>query len=225
MPDGMGWAAAEAPKHQNFVLAAGVISGTLFALVMALLAYRVAHPLARLLFLLFAVCSFQDALPYAFWNSVFPRPPGDFGRILLDLQDEWLRWTCVFGFGFAYLAATVACNIAIFRNLQSILGATTNAHIAIVAYGLIGLGGGVAWFGFDWNQVIEDVGRIPQFVGAGLQLAMAPLLMAVRRREIASTVSPLGWTLAIAAAWVTAAISLVVLLFRLQHGVYWAAKV
>ena len=89
MPDGMGWAASSAPDHENIVLAGGVVAGVLAGVILLLLASRMTHPLARMTCLLFAVCSLEDATSYAFWNSVFPRPPGDFGRILLDLQLEW----------------------------------------------------------------------------------------------------------------------------------------
>lgn len=222
MPDGMGWAAAWAPGHGNIVLAAGVVAGVLFGIVLLLLAFWFVHPLARMTCLLFAACTLQDAIPYAFWNSVFPRPPGDFGRILLDLQLDWVRWTCVIAFGAAYLAATVGCSVALFRCFESILGRLTKLQAIVLAWLFFGLGGGLACFGFDWNQVIQDIGRLPQYVGAGLQLAIAPLLVAIRKKKLeAIEVSPRCWTAAITISLLAAGVLVVVLLLWLQHGVYW----
>lgn len=225
MPDGMGWAAVSAPRFENAVLAAGVVAGMAFGIVMLLLAHQFTHPLVRMTCLLFAVCSLEDATPYAFWNSLFPRPPGDFGRILLDLQSEWLRWSLVLGFGAAYVAASVGLNISIFRCFESLLGRLTKIQAIILAWVFFGLGGGIAWFGFDWNQVIQDVGRLPQFVGAGLQLAIAPILVATREKEPAPvSVSNRCWVVSIASAWLTAGVFVAVLFLWLQHGVSWNWK-
>jgi large-conductance mechanosensitive channel len=225
MPDGMGWAAAYSPDHPNLVLASGVIAGVAFGLLMVSLAYNLVHPIVRLTCLLFATCSLQDALPYAFWNSVFPRPPGDFGRILLDLQSEALRWLLVIGFGIAYLAASLGCNLALFRTVQSVVGRLTKTQAAVLAYGVFGIGGGITWFGFDWNQLIEGIGRLPQFVGAGLQLATAPLLVAICKHDAQQiTVPARVWTVAIATAWFVAAALIFVLVAWLQHGVYWSTR-
>ena len=222
MPDGMGWAASSAPEHENIVLAGGVVAGVLFGTVLLWLAFRLVHPLARMTCLLFAFCSLVDATPYAFWNSVFPRPPGDFGRILIDLQLEWVRWAFVVAFGSAYIATTVGCNIAIFRCFESILGRLTKLQAVVLAWGFFGLVEGIAWFGFDWNQLIQDVGRLPQFVGAGLQLAIAPVLVVIRKNELeAVKVTSRCWTISIASAWLAAGLLVVVLLWWLQHGVYW----
>ncbi len=221
MPDGMGWAAASAPKFENTVLAAGVVAGMVFGIVMLLLAYRITHPLARMACLLFAVCSLEDATPYAFWNSLFPRPPGDFGRILLDLQYEWLRWLLVVGFGAAYVATSIGCSVAIFRCFESLLGRLTKVQAIIWAWAF-GLGGAIAWFGFDWNQLIQGIGRLPQFAGAGLQLAIAPVLVATRAKDPGTVrVSNRCWVVSIASAWLTAGLLVAVLFLWLQHGVSW----
>ncbi|MFH1107963.1 MAG: M50 family metallopeptidase [Planctomycetota bacterium] len=222
MPDGMGWAVSSAPKSENIVLAGGVIVGMAFGLFLLPLAYRFTHPLARMTCLLFAVCSFEDAAPYVFWNSVFPRPPGDFGRILLDLQSEWLRWSLVVGFGTAYIATSVGCSIAVFRCFESLLGCLTKVQAIILAWVFFGLGGGIAWFGFDWNQLIQDVGRLPQFAGAALQFAIAPILVATRGKERpAISVSNRCWVVSITSAWFAAGLLVAVLLLWLQHGLFW----
>lgn len=223
MPDGMGWAASSAPGHENIVLAAGVGAGMLFGLIVAWLTTRLVHPLARMTCLLFAACSLEDATPYAFWNSVFPRPPGDFGRILQDLQLEWLRWTLIVAFGAAYVVTTVGCNIAIFKCLESLLGALTRLQAIVIACLFFGLGGGIAWFGFDWNQLIENVGRLPQIVGAIMQIAMAPILVAIRRQELeAFAVSRGCWAVMISSACAAAGLLVMGLVYWLQHGVYWS---
>lgn len=222
MPDGMAWAAAWAPNHTNAVLAAGVAAGVLVGIILLLVATRLAHPLARMACLLFAFCSLEDATPYAFWNSLFPRPPGDLGRILMDLQGESLRWSLVIGFGCAYLATTVGCTIALFRCFESLVGSLTKLQASLLAWVFFGLGGGITWFGFDWNQLIQDVGRLPQFVGAGLSIAIAPVLVAIRKTKLeAITVSSRCWTLCIVSAWAAAALLVVVLLVWLRHGVHW----
>ncbi len=222
MPDGMGWAAAWSDKHQNSVHAAGVVAGVLAGLIMLLLAVRLAHPLARMACLLFAICSFEDATSYAFWNSLFPRPPGDFAKILLDVHSELLRWSLVSGFGLAYLASTIGLNVMLFRCMESILGPLSRKRAILIAWVFFGLGGGAAWFGFDWNQLIQDIGRVPQFVGAGIQLAIAPLLVAVRRHAFASaTVSKRCWVFSIGGAWLTTAVLVILLVAWLRHGVSW----
>lgn len=224
MPDGMGWATSWAPGHQNIVLAAGVGAGILFGALFLLLAFRLVHPLARMACLLFAVYSLANATSYAFWNSVFPRPPGDFGRILNELQLESVRWAFIFAFGAAYLATTIGCNIAIFRCFESLLGRLTRRQAVILAWLFFGIGGGIANFTFDWNQLTQDVGRVPQLVGAGLELAIAPVLVAMRRRELtAFDVSRRSWAIAIASAWFAAGLLIVALLVWLQHGVYWGS--
>ena len=225
MPDGMGSATAEAEGHQNLVLAAGVLAGTGFGIALLLLARWVTHPLAKMVCLLFAFSSLEDATPYAFWNSAFPRPPGDFGRILLDLQSAELRWSLVVGSGVAYVASTIGCNIAIFRCFESLLGRLTRIQAIMLAWVFFGFVGGVAWFGFDWNLLIQDVGRVPQYVGASLQFAIAPLLVATRKRElVAVSVSNRCWAGSIASAWLVAGSLVVVLQSWLRHGVSWTGE-
>ncbi len=225
MPDGMGWAASSAPGRENIVLAAGVVAGVLFGIGLLTVAFRLDHPLARMTCLLFAVCSLEDAIPYAFWNSVFPRPPGDWGRILIDLQLEWVRWTLVVAFGAAYLATVGGGGIALFRCFESLSGGLTKLQAVVFAWIFFGLGGGIGWFLFDWNQLIQEVGRLPQFVGAGLQFAVAPVLVATRRGTFEpSGVSPRCWAVAIVSAWVVGGLLVFALLGWLQHGVYWSGE-
>jgi len=223
MPDGMGWADGWSPEHENVLLAGGVISGIVFGAMFLVAAVTVAHPLWRVSLLLFSICCFEDAAPYAFWNSLFPRPPGDFGRILLDLNSESVRWTLIVVFGTIYVGATVWLNVLIFRCFESILGCLGKRRAILIAWLLFGLGGGLSWFAFDWNQLIEGVGRLPQYTGASLQLSVAPLLVWIRQRDVECVdISRTFWTYSIVAAWLVCIGLVVTLAVWLRHGVSWA---
>lgn len=223
MPDGMGWASASSPEHENVVLAAGVVVGALAGSVAFFVARRQRHPLVRVAFLVFSASSLLDALPYVFWNSVFPRPPGDIGRILADVHVDSLRWALIVTSGASWLLATWITNAAAYECCERILGPVSRRRATFFALTFFGLGPAATWFGFDWNQLIEDVGQFPQYVGATLQLTVVPGLLLTKRTPLASSaVSPRCWTFAIGGAWVVAGILLAVLVLWLRHGVSWS---
>ena len=222
LPDGMGWASAWSEDHNNIVLAGGIVVCTIFGLTLLWLGYRTRHLLARATLLLFAECMIQDAAPYAFWNSLFVRPPGDFGRILLDLNNPALRWALVVLFGAIYVVTTVLLAVMLYRCIESHLGPFDRARAILLAWVLFGLGGAASWFGFDWNQLIDGVGRLPQFFGAGLQLAVAPVLVAVTRKTITPVkISARSWGIAITTSVLACLILVLVLVFWLNSGIAW----
>lgn len=222
LPDGMGWASAWSEDHHNIVLAGGIVVGTIFGLTLLWLGCRTRNLLSRAALLLFAECMLQDAAPYAFWNSLFVRPPGDFGRILLDLDNPALRWAMVVLFGAIYVVTTVLLAVMLYRCIESNLGPFSKARAMLLAWVFFGLGGAASWFGFDWNQLIEGVGSLPQWVGAGLQLAVAPLLVAVTREEVAPVrISRRTWGVAISASVLACLMFVLALTFWLKNGVAW----
>ncbi len=222
LPDGMGWAAAWCEGHNNIVLAGGIVTGTVFGLVLMWIGSRTRHLLSRAALLLFAECMLQDAAPYAFWNSLFVRPPGDFGRILLDLDNPALRWALVVLFGAIYAVTTVLIAVMLYRCIESNLGPFSRGRAMLLAWVFFGLGGAASWFGFDWNQLIEGVGRLPQFAGAGLQLAVAPVLVAVTREEVAPVrISGRSWGVAISASVLACLTLVLALTLWLKDGAAW----
>lgn len=226
LPDGMGWATAWSPEHQNVVLAAGIVACTLVGILLLAVALRTAHPLPRTALLIFVVCMFEDALPYGFWNCCFVRPPGDFGRILLDLDSELLRWTLVSVFGAGYVVLVVWSTVLIFRCLESTVGPLSCGRAALIAWPFFGVAAALTWFTFDWNQLIQEIGRLPQYVGAGLQLAVAPLLVAVRREKVARVeIARRTWALSIGTAWFASLALILTLALWLRHGVSWSVSV
>ncbi len=220
--DGMGWAYAWSEHYPNIVLAAGSVASIASGLALTAVALRVSHPLARAAVLLFAICMLEDGFSYPFWNCCFVRPPGDFGRILLNLDHETLRWVLLVIFGAGYLSSTLFLNILLFRCLESDLGPLGLGRASLIAWLFFGVGGAAVWFGFDWNQVIEDIGRLPQFVGAGLQLAMAPVLVATRRQTVTTVrISRNSRRVYIATAWLACVGLLLALTLWFRHGVEW----
>ena len=109
---------------------------------------------------------------YGFWNCCFVRPPGDFGCILLILNDPALRWVLLVLFGLGYLVSEVLLTVMVFRCMESHLGPYNYARAALIAWPIFGLGSAIPWLLDDWNQTIENIGWWPQLVGAGLSLAI-----------------------------------------------------
>lgn len=210
--DGMGYATAYAddgapPWHELMVLAGGVAATTMFGVLSLALSRRhAAGSLFRPLYLAISLNCLLDGIPYIFWNSMYPVPAGDIGRILHECGSPVLRWTLVGLSGPAMVAAVFLPNKLLFDTLSARFltdPQSTVLHATFLATAFIALPNAFGWLLFDWNQLAPGIGLLPNLIGILLSLLVAAWLLvrhgacSARRTRTESTVpahrnSPVG---------------------------------
>lgn len=166
--DGMGRAYVQCETYPRVMLLAGIMAEFIIGLALLVIAVRSSRVrLARICFGVFSFVFLINASSYGFWNSVFPRPPGDLGYVLMVSGSGVLRWVFVVVFGLALILCSLAANLFFFRCVESLVGGFTK-HTACVTVVFLAMGG-LANAAFDWNQLIEGVGTTPQTGGMILQ--------------------------------------------------------
>jgi hypothetical protein len=220
--DGMGYAYAWSHDYPNLVSAAGVLAEIAVGLpLMALALLDRRSALRRAALAVFATLFLVSAGSYGFWNTYYPRPPGDWGRILDDLDSPTLRLALVVGFGLLYAASSIAGSAILFRALEDHLGPLYRWRlVAVLAFFVTA---GIALnFLLDWNQLIENVGRVPQYGGAYLQLAVSLVLPLWLRPDLHPAPIPSRrWILPIAASWAACGAIVLGILKWAARGISW----
>jgi hypothetical protein len=200
--DGMGRAYGWTNKHPDLMLAGGVLAEIAVGLpLMGVAVLDRCSTLRRAALASIGLLFLVSAGLYGFWNTYYPRPPGDWGRLVADMPSPGLRLALVIGFGALTVTASIAGSVILFRSLENNLGPLRGWRLVAVITPYV-IGGIVLNFLLDWNLLIEHVGRIPQFGGALLQLAVALLLPLWRRPNVqAGAIRGPRWVFAIAASW------------------------
>lgn len=222
LPDAYGWAACDCEQHPIAFHAGGMVVTTIVGLLLLILSALVRRrPLTRLSLLVFAIMLLSEGLPYAFWNAIFPRPPGDMGRILIALDTgAGVRYGLILVCGTGWIAGTFITLLLMWRSLEAILGRLSLARAVLVAVLFMAAPGIVYWCTFDWNQLIDGVGQVPAVVGACLYVATPVLLVRERAHDVAPLRITRGkWIAAIAASWLACAALVVILFTWLRYGV------
>ncbi|MBI5765190.1 MAG: M50 family metallopeptidase [Planctomycetes bacterium] len=222
MPDGMGWAMTSGGRNPLVDLAGGVFMTSLFGTVALIASFsRRLSPLLRIHCSVLALMLLLEGVPYTFWNSVFPRPPGDIGKILmLTAPNSGVRWILCTISGLAFVAAVGFGSLALWRGLEQLLGSMDSRRAAVIMLLAITLPGVAYNFVFDWNQIIEDVGLIPSLTNAVLQALAAVFLYGVRARNIEPAAVPKAtWVLCICTSWSVCAGLFGAVMLWMRHGV------
>ena len=221
-PDAYGWAACNCDQHPIAFLAGGMVVTTTVGLMLLIVGALVPRrPLTRLGLLVFTIMLLSEGLPYAFWNAVFPRPPGDMGRILIALDAGWgMRYGLILACGMGWIAGTLVALLLMWRSLEAILGRLDFARAVFVSAFFVAAPGIAYWGTFDWNQLIDGVGQIPAVLGACVYVA-TPVPLVLKRADdvVPLTIRRSRWITVIATSWVVCAALLVILFTRLRYGV------
>lgn len=226
MPDGMGWASATGGDHPCVMLTGGIVTTTLLgaaALAVVMSRRLVGQPLTRMLLIVLALMMLLEGLPYLFWNSLVPRPPGDVAQVFaIAPPSAVVRWTLVAVSGVAMASSVWLGSLALWRAIEGIIGAMTRRLRVTVAVVAIAAPGVAYNLSFDWNQIIDGVGYTPSIVNAILHVGAAIGIIRFRSGA-ALPVDVRGRTMwgAAIAMWVLAAAVLAVVIGWTQHGISW----
>lgn len=227
--DGMGWSRTilprGAPQYQHVIHLAGGAAATTIAGLAFLAAASASQKnlLLRMLFVLFAANCLLEGLPYVFWNSYHPVPPGDVGRILAMAGTPGLRWGLMIGSGAMSVAAVTYTTALVFQGVEQWVGAGTRlaGRRRIIPLVLLGAGEAGMWCTFDWNQLAPGIGVLPIVVGALVSVATVTGLywvsLPVRRRPGKPTRALPG----IVAAWAATGAVVGAILLWFDEGVFW----
>jgi hypothetical protein len=228
--DGMGYAIVPLKDstggwRRAVVLSGGVVATFVFGLALFLGGYGLRRrPWAALPLIIVSFGLLMDGIPYIFWNALKPVPPGDVGKVIEMTGSSLLRVVLIVVGGLSMIAITWAFTTLLFAILQSWLSVANElqnkARLLLLA--LIGVISGIAWFTFDWNQLVPGIGFIPSFTGLILHLAAAASLLLVRPRLL-----PLGSTrgigLAALVGWGLAGISIAAIATWFRQGIFFFA--
>lgn len=232
--DGMGWAYAFAPPdapaiHHIVVHAGGIVSTTAPGCVFLLLFFRLKSFYWRWAFLLIAWYCLSDGY-YLFWNAYYPAPPGDVARILEVCREGKLadpssmRWTFMIAGAIISLASTFACAALFFSSIEWFL--TDGRGLwglgrAVALLFFVALPGAAAWMLFDWNQLAEGIGWLPNIAGVVITIATAGFLHFVRIPAPRVYGSDAVTRRQIVIGWIGAALTVLLLASCFSDGVHW----
>lgn len=171
---GLGYAHTWLPPDtglggQVWHLASGMVVTASIGTVLFLLAAATAwNPWLRLVLLALGVLFLADGLEYACLNAIWPRPPGDFGRIygLLahhDLPAEAVRWSVLVTTALAMTAVLVVTVLTLERLVPQLWAGLPDglagAYLIVALYVILptlALG-----YLVPWGQLIHGVGYLP----------------------------------------------------------------
>jgi hypothetical protein len=228
--DGMGYAFVYPPVnaakyHTIFVLSAGVVATTVAGFALLTLAFvQKKRFFTHMALLLLAIHCLLGGPPYVFWNAYHSTPPGDIARILALLESSSLRWFLMFVGALLTVAGIVVMNAMIFRAIEQWLGPDKRLHgvCRVIPLGLLFTGQAISWFIFDWNQIAQGIGQLPNIVGTALTLATLVVLyfcslqVPVCERKVKEAILP------IIIAWSLMALLLLSMWLWFSRGLIWS---
>lgn len=189
--DGMGWVLSilplDATKTDMIIfLASGVTATTLAGLIFLILTYVFRKRLSvRLSLLVLSFSLLMEGIPYIFWNSYHPVPPGDIGQIITLWHNAQLPGEiriCAFLVvisGFVFFTMTFFLYALLFQGIEEALlagGRFSPKERFWTLLIFLAVPGSAVWFMFDWNQIAPGIGVVPCVVGAVSTLISAAIL-------------------------------------------------
>ena len=234
--DGMGWAFTRLPldatkDHEIIRLAAGVISTTIMGVLFLILAYIVRTKLSiRLPLLLMSFSCLMEGIPYVFWNSYHPVPPGDIGKIITlwhiaELPGgAGIRNFLLVISGMTFFTVTFLMCALLFQGIEEAILAGKRFSSQERFWMLLlflAAPGTIVWFTFDWNQLAPGIGFLPCFVGAASILISAIILyrFPLKPRSDIDVINISWFHLFVSFSSLIVIVTLI--LFWLQNGVIW----
>jgi len=189
--DGMGWASIDLPSGASTIdniicLAAGVTATTVTGLVLIAVSYHIRKRLGiRLSLLILSFMCLMEGIPYIFWNSYHPVPPGDIGRIIALWRsvgfpgEIGIRIFLLAVSGIMFCISTFFLCALLLQGIEEAVLAgkrfSPQARFWILLLFLV-IPGPAAWFLFDWNQLAPGIGLLPCIVGAASIVISAIIL-------------------------------------------------
>jgi hypothetical protein len=216
LPDGMGW--VEYGQHdiplsnfQKFLISvSGVALTTLFGLIFVFLGRLFYQKTALALFLfIFGLNFILDGVTYTFFNSLVPAPPGDLNYIL-TLYPEY-RMMFVYASGLLLCLSLFYVNYWVFKILESYVhnGQVLSRIKQLILLGLMFVVQSALFLVFDWNQLIEGAGQLPNKISVSLIAIILLMIYLINKKQtpiIASNV--FSWK-SIIGVWVVTIIAIV----------------
>lgn len=209
--DVMGYAFAYPPasavrRDTIVILSAGVVATILSGIAFLILAFIKKHQFfTHIVFLLFATHCLLEGLPYTFWNAYNPAPPGDINRILALSGSSFLRWFLMFLCGALTVIVIIVMNTMIFRAIEQWVGfgRRLQGNRRLTTLFLLFASQVFAWFSFDWNQIAQGLGHLPNIVGVGITFVTVVALyfwspqVSVCKKQVKEAVLPIviAWSL------------------------------
>ena len=206
------------------VLSSGVVATSIIGLALLICGYAFRHrPWIALPLIVLSFGIIMDGIPYLFWNSLKPVPPGDFGRIIAMVESPWLQVILIVLGGTLMVTTIWAFTFLLFAILQSWLtgGTEVGGKARIVLLMLLGFVSGVTWFLFDWDQLVPGIGAIPNIFGFILHMAASGSLLWFKPCPLPSRSSK-GIVLATFIGWCLTFISIAAILIWFREGVVFA---
>jgi hypothetical protein len=173
--DGLGYASTSLPAHCSAVLqmlhfAAGSLATIAVGVPVFLLGLRLATESRwKLPLVIMGALIALEGLPYLFFNSLFPRLPGDFGfvlaiwKALFPGQAAGRAIMIILG-GAGTLTVMLLATGSVHNTVADRLsrGASPSLGMSIYVLGIfVILPTVLLTYTFDWDQVIEGIGHLP----------------------------------------------------------------
>jgi hypothetical protein len=162
-----------------------------FGMILAVVVHEVVgHALAvrrrvhvSLPLLMVAINFLLEGPPYAFWNSLHPVWPGDFGKVWYGDPYSIARFATILISGSVMLASIWCFTATLLSIIESWIceGVVFTFKKRLAILFALGIAAGSTWFIFDWNQLAPGIGHWPNVcglalhVGAGVVVAKWPL--------------------------------------------------
>ncbi len=186
--DGMGYASTRLPENcapvlQMLQLAGGALATIITGLPIFLIGVLLPSKSAwKLPLVVVGTLIALEGFTYLFFNSVYPRPPGDFGRLLGIWQYTSLpghaigRAAMVLLGGAGTLAVMFLASAILHDTIACRLSESARPSLAMSIYVLAGfviLPSVLLSYMFDWNELIVGVGPFPNHVIVALTVVCA----------------------------------------------------
>ena len=190
--DGMGYALTELPADCSPVLRMlQLASGALATITVGVPVFVLGLGLttksrSKLPLVVVGAIVALEGLPYLFFNSVFPRPPGDFGRLLIIWQALLPRQAVgraimIMLGGTGTLTVVLLASVSVHNTVADRLSGGTSPSLAMSIYVLgtfVILPTVLLSYMFDWGQLIAGIGHLPNHVMLALTIACALAVLA-----------------------------------------------
>lgn len=227
-PDGMGWSYAFAQDSAAtwrtvLVLMAGSWATTLTGLLLVAVAWRiVTSPWWRLALYGLGMAILLDS--YALWSAWAATGAGDAAVVISLTGSQALRWGMMIGgatvviFGAWFPLRGMLATAEPWLSQGQVL--SRSQHAVVLASFITTIG--MAYYCFDYNELVPGVGKLPAHCQSTLTVAVGVWLFFRWPRNRIAIPSSRGIVAPLAVAWALAFVTLAVTYFWLSHGEKWA---